>query len=251
MFSKVLDRLFLCQSACEKTFTFFMDPIHAMKFTEILRAECEEKILAYGGAPVCERRMLGFAPAFRQLEYTDFPIERINVRFIQKFGGKLSHRDFLGSLTGLGIARERVGDISVDAGKAAVFADRAVSGFICANLEYVGHVKVSAEIERAENDFWESWPELKADDGQEIIINTGSPRLDAVISGAFRVSRSVGAKLIDSGKVYVNWTSVTRHEMSVHDGDTITVRGYGRLRVETIEYIAKKGRYAVRAYKYS
>ena len=107
LFSKVLDRLFLCQSKCEKTFTFFMDPMHIARFSEIIQAEADENVLAYGGAPGCERKMLGFSPLFQQAEYADFPIDRVTISFPEKYGSKLSHRDFLGSIMGLGMVAEK------------------------------------------------------------------------------------------------------------------------------------------------
>jgi len=251
LISKVLDRLFLCQTDHEKTFTFFLDPIHSMKFVEIIRTRVDEKILAYGGAAGCERKMLGFAPSFQQLEFTDFPIDRVSVRFIRKFGSGLSHRDFLGSLIGLGISREKIGDINLDSGEAEVYVHRDVSGFICANLERVGHTKVTAKQELIENVFWDNWQEFKVDDGREMKISISSLRLDSIISAVFNVARSVSAKLISSEKVYINWTSVMRNEKAVSKGDTITVRGYGRVRVENITYNDKKERFTVCVYKYS
>ncbi|MDR2649992.1 MAG: hypothetical protein LBB94_09810 [Clostridiales bacterium] len=249
--SKVLDRLFLCQTNRQKTFTFFLDPVHTAKFAEILRTRAEERIVAYGGAPGCERKMLGFAPSFEQLEFIDFPIDRVSVRFPLKFGSDLSHRDFLGSLTGLGIDRGKIGDINIDGDETEVYVHRDVGSFICTNLERVGHVKVTARIEHVENAFWESWRELKPDNGREMVINISSLRIDTIISSAFHVARDASAKLITRGKVSVNWTPVTHNDKVVGKGDTITVYGHGRIRVEMIERSAKKERFVVRAVKYS
>ena len=250
LLAKVLDRLFLCQMNHQKTFTFFMDPIHNMKFIKILSIRAEEKILAYGGAPGCERKMLGFAPPFEQLEFIDFPIDRISITFPLKFGSKLSHRDFLGSLTGLGLDRAKIGDIIIDGGLAEVYVDREISGFICANLMRVGNIKVRADIEHSPNAFWESWPELKPDDGQEAEVNISSTRIDTVVSSVFRIARGTSAKMIKSGKVSVNWISVIQNDKVIKAGDTITVRGHGRARVEEVLSNADKGRFVVRVFKY-
>ena len=251
LFSKVLDRLFLCQSKHEKTYTFFMDPIHAMKFMEIIQAEAGEKVSAYGGAPGCERRMLGFSPSYHNVGADDFPIDCISIRFMKKFGSKLSHRDFLGSIIGLGINREKIGDININEGKAEAFVNRDVSGFICANLEYAGRVKITAEIDHTERDFWEGWEELKPEDGREMRLNISSLRLDAVISSAFNLSREDSARLVSGGKASVNWTPAKQNERVVITGDIITVRGHGRARVGSIESSSRKERYTVYLYKYS
>jgi len=248
LFSKVLDRLFLCQSRHEKTFSFFMDPIHAIKFTEIIQTDTDEQILAFGGGPNCERKMLGFAPSRQELTAEDFPIERISIQFLKKYGLKLSHRDFLGAITGLGINREKIGDINVCDGRAEAFVNRDVSGFICTNLVYAGRVKVTAGIEQTQKAFWEDWRELKTEDGREMDITVNSPRLDGIISAAFGVSRADSAKLVSGGKVSVNWTPVKQNEKVIAEFDTVTVRGHGRLRVDSIEYNLKKERYTVHLY---
>ena len=251
LFSKVLDRLFLCQSTLEKTFTIFLDPMRAVQFTEIIRNETDERILLFGGAPGCERKMLGFAPAFQQLEYIDFPIDRLSIRFMKKFASGLSHRDFLGSITGLGINREKIGDINVGDGNAAAYVNRDVSGFICANLEHAGRCGVTAAIENIPNDFWEGWQEMHPDDSFEMIANISSPRLDAIISAVFNLPRSSSAKLISSGKVFVNWAPVIQNGKVIVNGDVISVRGYGRARVEAITRGGRKGRYAAHVLKNS
>ena len=53
----------------------------------------------------------------------------------------LTHRDFLGSVLGLGLERSVIGDIVIfneEKPRAIIFCDKAVSGFICENLLKVG-----------------------------------------------------------------------------------------------------------------
>lgn len=58
---------------------------------------------------------------------------------------KLSHRDFLGSLMGLNITRESVGDILVGEGIAVLFVLRPVLPIIQEELAKVGRVGVRCE----------------------------------------------------------------------------------------------------------
>jgi RNA-binding protein YlmH len=248
LFSKVLDRLFLCQSKHEKTFSAFLDPFHAEKIKEAIESEADEAMQAYGGAPGCERVMLGFAPSYEALEPGDFPIDCVGIAFMPKFGSKLSHRDFLGALIGLGVNREKMGDIHLREGKAEAYVHRDVSGFVCANLEQVGRVKATATVEAPETAYWAGWEGMAPDDGREMAISVSSMRLDAIVSAVFRLSRSASAQLASSGKVSVNWTPALQSSRAVGQGDTITVRGYGRVRVEEIGRGAKKERCVVRVY---
>ncbi|MBR1730876.1 MAG: RNA-binding protein, partial [Ruminococcus sp.] len=65
----------------------------------------------------------------------EYSIKKLCYKFRKK--DSLSHRDFLGSLMGLGIERSCVGDIIVGDGCAAVFAKGEVSGFIESQLSKV------------------------------------------------------------------------------------------------------------------
>jgi len=78
------------------------------------------------------------------------------------------------------------------------------------------------------------------------MISIKSPRLDAVISAVFILSRGDSAKLISGGKVSINWAPVVQNSREIGMGDIISARGYGRARIESIEYRAKKERYVVR-----
>ena len=72
-------------------------------------------------------------------------------------------------------------------------------------------------------------PEVFARPKFEIIHGTvSSLRLDAVISLAFRLSRSQSCNLIESGQVYINSRLNTSNGAALKDGDMISVRHKGK-----------------------
>ena len=83
---------------------------------------------------------------FAELKEEDFPITPVIINHDNKFSKKLGHRDYLGSLTGLGIDRRKLGDIVVFDDFAIVFVHRAIADYIAANLEYVGRTKVYSDV---------------------------------------------------------------------------------------------------------
>jgi RNA-binding protein YlmH len=236
LFSKVLDRLFLCQKERRRTFTDFCDPARGAKCLKILQGvvsgDIREKILFYGGAASCERGIIGFAPEEIDLCAADFPISRI---LIECRRNALSHRDFLGAILGLGVDRGKTGDIFPGGESAIVFAHEDIADFICANLEKVGRVAVSAHIQ-AEEPGWE-----------EFLLNSGAPeqlivsslRLDNVISAAFHLSRSKSAALIQGDKASVNGSAADAPRL-VRENDLISVRGFGRIKLLSAPRQTKK-----------
>ena len=80
----------------------------------------------FGGEESCERRILGVFPEWEEPSYEAYPLKAVRISFSYK--KELSHRDYLGSLMGLGIERNRIGDIFVYDDGAVVFVhDRALT----------------------------------------------------------------------------------------------------------------------------
>jgi len=235
LFSKVLDRALLCEKRGFKTFSDFLDPLSARAFTELLEKEACN-VMSYGGAFGCERLMLGFHNEYDTLSETDFPIHAIE---IMHSNDKLTHRDFLGSILGTGVTRDKVGDIFVFAERAIVFLDSSISEFVLGALVSVGSTSISCSI--LEDDF------LIAPfaDTQAKNIIVSSMRLDTIVSATFNISRGKATKLIESEKAFVNWQATKSTSKLVSEGDNITLRGTGRAKIEKINGTTSKDNISV------
>ncbi len=160
---------------------------------------------------------------------------------------KLTHRDFLGSLLGLGLDRSVLGDILTDGeeGKSAVvFCDALISVFIENEMTVVANDKV--KIHRLKEGEWQL-PERRF---ATIHDTVASPRLDAVVAALCGISREKARDTVCGDMVEMNFESEDRPDHTVEAPCMISVRGFGRYRILSLTDRTKKGRYRLEAEKY-
>lgn len=206
-------------------FSAFLDPRQ-----QTLAAAVAERAGVYyafnGGYDGAERKMLGVSEDFVPER---FPICVLTVEGYEPFG----HRDLLGALMHLGIARETLGDLLVSGKSAAVFAQPNAARVIRNELLRVGRTSVSVS---------EGGEAVASDDGEEVTGTVASMRLDAVLSLALRVSREKAQELVRSGCVERNHAPCSSVSQSLAEGDVLSVRGSGRIRLESVGGESRKGR---------
>ena len=91
---------------------------------------------------------------------------------------------------------------------------------------------------------------LDAQAGEELHFTVQSPRLDALVADGFHLARGDAAELILAGAVKLRHSPTLRPDARVEAGDAISVRGYGRLRIDAIGEPIRKGRLPVRLTRY-
>lgn len=148
----------------------------------------------------------------------------------------LDHRDYLGAMMHLGIKRETFGDLLAHGDTCQLVTTAEMGDFIRTNLKQVHRVHVSVE-EIGRERLIVGKPRWR-----EQNVTVASARLDAVLSAAYPLSRSKTAPLIRSGKCKVNWKIEENPAAPVEPGDTLSLRGYGRVQVMAIEGLTKRGR---------
>ena len=169
-------------------------------------------------------------------KYTNFPITPVSVVHDERFSSPPTHRDYLGSIIGLGLDRGKLGDICLDKNGAIVYAHSSAASFIVENLRKVGKtfVKTAICIKCHE----------PAASGKTRRITVASLRLDAFVAAAFKIPRTKATELFERQKVFVNFRSEKKtHILSVYD--KITVRGHGRVEIESVEGFSKKDKIAL------
>ena len=147
--------------------------------------------------------MLCIAHADIEILPESFPIcgIRISPKNI-KFASGFSHRDVLGSVLGLGLERDVIGDIFVKDKEAYLFCAEHISSFLTEQLTQVRHTNVVCCIAEAEaSDF--------AKEYQVVSRTVSSIRIDAIAAAAFGISRSSAATGISGGKVFINGREIT------------------------------------------
>ena len=221
----------------------FLSP-RELEMTRLLFGE-PEGLHRFGGYADAERQMLVFLPEYMDEEsvfWEDSPV--VCLRAVYYEGDSLTHRDFLGALMGAGVARETVGDICVGKGSCDFFVTREIAPWLLQNFYSAGRTKFRlSEIPLTEASIPE--PEIK-----EIKDTLASLRLDALISSGFRIGRSLASDYVNAGKAAINGLPCTKSDKTVSEGDKISVRGLGKIKLQQVNGQTKKGRISVVIHRY-
>lgn len=157
---------------------------------------------------------------------------------------KLTHRDYLGSLVGIGIKRELVGDILVRENGADIIALTDIADFIMMNYCRAGKTDLSLTQFPAEELIV---PEIN----RKIVTDTvASLRLDSVLASAFGLSRGKATEAINRGLVFVNHVEITKPDFQVAEKDKITLRGKGKAKLAEVGGKSRKDRQYITIERY-
>ena len=162
------------------------------------------------------------------------PLSAIQARFSPE--ASLSHRDILGSLMGLGITREKLGDILVEEGCAQLLLLRETVPILLSQWESAGRWKLKLE-EIPLSELRVKPPQIKT-----IRDTVATLRLDAVCASGFSTSRAKAGELISAGRVSLNHRECAKADRAVAQGDVIACRGLGKCVVKEVLGQSKKGR---------
>lgn len=219
------------------TYSRFLEP---SQFAAAQSAAWEAgiRLKLFGGFEDAERCMAGFAYDESEME---FPLACIRAGWNAKYAS-CGHRDLLGALMGLGVVREAYGDILVDDEQAFLFVTEEIAPFVLGNLESAGRAKLKlGQVALHELQL----PEPK---GRQMRVTAASERLDCVIAEAYNLSRADVKKRIQSGDVKRNHVEEMRPDIPVAEGDILSVRGSGRLKVLSVDGMTRKGRIAIQVF---
>ncbi|MGN1030295.1 MAG: RNA-binding protein, partial [Butyricicoccaceae bacterium] len=200
LLTHLLDRADACAQKCYVTSTRFLDLRQSTLAEQALKQYSAPQWFFHGGWERAERRVILFVPDYLVPEEIpgseDDPIAVM--RCTKKRTDTLSHRDYLGSLMGLQIKRECIGDILVSDHGADILVLREMLPFLLMNYGKAGrkHLEV-AEVPIGELIL----PEQKIEYLRDTVA---SMRLDAVTAALFRLSRARAAEAIRKGAVYLD-----------------------------------------------
>lgn len=240
--ARVRDMFRQCERNYSPVYSAFLDERQCVEAQRFCRSNGEILYKLWGGFEDAQRKILCVYPEFSE----DYVIEECPVKcltFTFRKEDKLTHRDFLGSFMALRLKREVIGDIIIAEGIAQVFTTEIAAKLITSSVSKIGRIGVKIS---------DSQP-FKLNIQQEFEDFGGtvaSLRLDCVTSLAARISRENAAKLIRCEKIAVNHFPVTSVSHELNKGDVISVRGYGKFILGSINGITKKGRIHIILRKY-
>ncbi len=246
LLARALDKLELARSRGVPSHTSFLSPAERGAVESLLAAAGHPRHIFFGGFEGAERTLCAFLPDWLEegdWHAGDCPISALRASF--PAGSDLSHRDFLSSILGLGITREKVGDLLVEDGHCDILILQEIEDFLLLHLDSAGRTRlklapipldvlapVAAEV-------------------KHIRDTVATLRLDAVAASALSVPRSRAADLISSGRIHLNHRECTKPDRAVVQGDVLTCRGLGKCVVAAVGGLSKKGRIMIELERYT
>ena len=197
----------------------FMSP-YAVQIARTISAHMKTVTAkAWGGYNEAERVKIAFIDAAFQGN-VDFSIALLKVTWDDRYR-LIGHRDILGSLMGLGIKREVLGDILMQGASAQVLVESKMVEWIKQNFIKVAMVPVTVE-------------EISFED----------------LSLPKQTPKEIKATVASGDKVQINWGPVKGPAQTVNPGDIISFCGRGRIEIIELTGKSRKGRTGVCIHRY-
>ena len=226
------------------TFTDFLGLAEQDVFSEVKSKIYPTQYTEFGGTFGTERVMIRFGSPDELGYEIPFPIVTVKIEPLsQKFADRLTHRDFLGTVLGLGIERSKLGDIAIIDNVGYLFAAEDIADYIIRELSRVKHTDVKATLVT-------DLPEGRLFRTEERRIQLTSERLDAVIAKALALSRDDAQSLFKKGLVFVSGKEISSPSYTPKIGDVISVRGHGRMIYKGQDSTTRKGKLNVKIEMY-
>ena len=141
LLARALDQLELARTRNIPAHTGFLSPQERAAIEAMLNAAGHPRHVFLGGFPGAERTICAFLPDWQEeadlLE--DQPIRALRAVYS---GGGLTHRDFLGAILGLGLDREKVGDLLVGEGQCDILVLEEILDFLVLHLDQAGRSRL-------------------------------------------------------------------------------------------------------------
>ena len=244
LIGQIEDKINMARDKYIPAFTGFLDGHEHKVASETLKTlgTADLTVKFFGGYEDAERELMIALPDYASLEeYNPLSVLRISVK---EGGRKLGHGDYLGSVLGLGITRDKIGDILVRDDGCDMIIMKDIEDFLLTHYVKAGRTYLSLEIV--------SLDELMIPEQNVKVMKdtVASLRLDNIVSSAFGLSRSKSLAAIKQGRVFVDNVEELRPDFQVDEGQKIVLRGSGKIVLKEIGGKSKKGRQYIEFEKY-
>ncbi|TMV46646.1 RNA-binding protein [Paenibacillus mesophilus] len=224
--------------------TDFLDPRQGFIVQSLANRYGDVQIRFDGGYERAERKRAIIAPLYRDIGSDDAGIGLLSVTSEDSRFEQLEHGDFLGALLGVGIKREKIGDIHVgDSGCHCLIASEIID-YVHLNLQQVHRVHVLTETLPLHH------LQAVSQTLEEMNLSVASLRLDGIVSDVYRLSRAKVLQPIKSGRCKVNWKPEEDPSKPLREGDVVSFQGFGRFKLIEVEGETKKGRIRLKIGKF-
>ena len=228
--SKMKDQLYLVSSKNRTIMTSFLSPVEQ----EIVKSMVGNTLdVRFDGGYAQSERKIAILSR-EQVDYSD--VVCLHAVYDSRFK-ELSHRDLLGALMHLGIERDQLGDLIVDAEDVYIFCKESMADFIQSSCTLVGRCVLNFEV------VYDVM--IERSNREELVVNAASLRLDCVVAALGHCSRSMACEWIRQGFVKVN--DVVLDEIVVLcNNDFVSIRKVGRFQFMQVASTTRKNRMILR-----
>lgn len=212
--------------------THFLNP-RQVYIASTLARRADMHVRFNGGHEHAEMQRALFYPDYYEPEPKDFELTVLRVDYPVKFAN-LHHSQILGTLLGSGIEREILGDILTDGLSWQVITESSMADYLMGQVDHIGRVKSRLQPE--------SWNNLLVpmNEWETEGATLSSLRLDNIVGTGFHLSRHRAKELIEGGKVRLNWAETIKPDFELDVADIVSVRGFGRIRLDEVGGRTKK-----------
>lgn len=209
--------------------------MNELSLLEQCKGDLSTDYTLYGGYEYAERQMVAFQPDALYYAW-DFPISCIKYHPTHlKYADSLTHRDVLGALMHLGIERSLIGDILFQEKDILVFCQERIVDYLINELVQIKHTQVlGQQINPKDLSLVFHFKSIQG--------NISSNRLDAFVAQACKLSREKATQYILGENVFRNGKLLTNHNASLSPDDILSLRGNGKLIIDSIGNKTRKGR---------
>jgi len=225
--------------------TDFLDPRQAFIVESLANRTDDALVRTDGGYEDAERRRAIVAPDFLDPTYEEIGILVLAVTSEDDRVAELDHGDYLGAILGLGIKREKIGDIHVHEWGSHILVAEEMAPFFALHLSQVGKAHVFTELLPADKLI----PAKAA--FEEMFCTVASMRLDGIVSEATRLSRAKAVAPIQAGRCKVNWKAEEDPSRQLKEGDVVSLQGFGRFKILSVDGLSKSGRIRLKIGKFA
>ncbi|MCK2156827.1 MULTISPECIES: YlmH/Sll1252 family protein [Exiguobacterium] len=222
----------------EATYTFkvtdFLDPREQQITRELVGTKCA--LFFEGGFEGAERQRALIAPDYYDLDANDFDIAIYRIHYPTKFV-ELSHRQVTGTLLNVGLKRGKFGDVVIQDQLVQFAVAKEVASYIEANVDRAGKTKIRLSLVDSEEQL-----KIKDQEWQEELGFVSSLRFDTVVSEILGFSRQKAQSLIKQGESKVNYKIVEDPSFLLEEGDLLSLRGTGRVKLIAVLGSTKRDR---------
>lgn len=234
----VLDWKQIVETFYTPKLTPFLDPREQQILQVVIGFNEDCQVQMSGGYQNSERKRALLYPAYHVPTDEDFQMSLIEISYNRKFH-TLKHPQILGTLMSLGVKREKFGDVLMNNEQAQIIVSADIASYVITNVTKIGQ----AGVQLVERGFREAIVEENT--WQESTMTCSSLRVDSLLSSMSQLSRNKAQDLIVGGKLKVNHQVIERNDFECQEGDLLSVRGFGRYRIISIDGKTKRDKWRI------